>query len=213
MPASPFLFLSASPVQVARAGCVLMRRAQRDSEAIFIESGRVALGIVAGTDDGTPTLEHQLGVVEGPGWLEVNSAVLDMPNAVDAVAQTDVRLRRVPLSQFRASLTGNAQGALAVLMDMAHAYRRQTDVAVSRLAKDAQARCAEWLLQNAEASDKGVCSVRLQQRKRLIAAQLGIAPETFSRMLRQLRERRLISGTGAIVNLVDPGALRSLAGV
>ena len=33
-------------------------------------------------------------------------------------------------------------------------------------------------------------AVQLQQRKRLIAAQLGIAPETLSRVLRNLRERR-----------------------
>jgi CRP-like cAMP-binding protein len=190
-----------------------MRRAMRDPFAIFIESGRVALGIALATDDAEKVLEHQLGVVEGPGWLEVNTAVLDLPSAVDAVAETDVRLRRVPLQQFRASLSGNSQGALAVLTDIARAYRRQTDLAVSRLAKDAEARCAEWLLQHAESSDKGVCSVRLQQRKRLIAAQLGIAPETLSRVLRHLRERSLISGSGRIVNLVDPGGLRTLAGV
>ena len=52
----------------------------------------------------------------------------------------------------------------------------------------------------------------LRQRKRMIAAQLGIAPETLSRVLRQLRERSLISGTGRILNLLDPGALRALAG-
>jgi CRP-like cAMP-binding protein len=56
-------------------------------------------------------------------------------------------------------------------------------------------------------------AVALQQRKRLIAAQLGIAPETLSRVLRHLRERSLISGTGRVLNVIDPGGLRSLAGV
>jgi CRP-like cAMP-binding protein len=55
--------------------------------------------------------------------------------------------------------------------------------------------------------------VQLQQRKRSIATQLGIAPETLSRVLRHLRERSLISGSGRIVNLVDMNGLRSLAGV
>jgi CRP-like cAMP-binding protein len=99
------------------------------------------------------------------------------------------------------------------LNDVARAHRQQIELAVSRLSKDAEARCAEWLLRHAESSDIGVCSVKLQQRKRLIAAQLGIAPETLSRVLRHLRERSLISGSGRIVNLVDPGGLRSLAGV
>ena len=52
----------------------------------------------------------------------------------------------------------------------------------------------------------------LRERKRQIAAQLGIAPETFSRVLRQLRERSLISGSGRVLNLIDPGGLKALAG-
>lgn len=152
-------------------------------------------------------------MVEGPAWLEANAAVLDLPSAMDAIAETSVVLRRVPLAEFRAALTGGSPAVSAVLADVARAHRQQTELAVSRLAKDAEARCAEWLLRHAESSDKGVCSVQLQQRKRLIAAQLGIAPETLSRVLRHLRERSLISGSGRTVNLVDPSGLRSLAGV
>jgi hypothetical protein len=42
---------------------------------------------------------------------------------------------------------------------------------------------------------------------------LGIAPETLSRVLRHLRERSMISGSGRLLNLVDPSGLKSLAGV
>jgi len=93
------------------------------------------------------------------------------------------------------------------------AHRRQTEFAVSRLAKDAESRCAEWLLTHAHECAQGYLSVELNQRKRSIAAQLGIAPETFSRVLRHLREQSMISGSGRVLNLVDPGGLRSLAGV
>ena len=125
----------------------------------------------------------------------------------------DVCLRRIPLDAFRDALTGGSPAVHAVLSDVARAHRQQTELAVSRLSKDAEARCAEWLLRHAVNNDKGACSVQLQQRKRLIAAQLGIAPETLSRVLRHLRERSLISGSGRTVNLVDPSGLRSLAGV
>jgi hypothetical protein len=60
---------------------------------------------------------------------------------------------------------------------------------------------------------QGDMAVLLQQRKRAIVGQLGIAPETLSRVLRHLRERSLISGSGRVLNLVDPTGLRSLAGV
>lgn len=211
-------FISSYPPQSQEAGAVLLKRMTSPGAALYLESGRVLLGVAchAPEDDGQTgqqSLEHQLGEVEGPAWLEAHAAVLDLPSVVDAVAQTDVVLRRVPLTEFRAALSGGSLAALAVLTDVARAHRQQTELAVSRIAKDAEARCAEWLLRHAESSDKGVCSVKLQQRKRLIAAQLGIAPETLSRVLRHLRERSLISGSGRVVNLVDPSGLRSLAGV
>jgi CRP-like cAMP-binding protein len=219
MPASQYAFISAYPSQSVQPGTALLRRSVPASMALFIETGRVVLGIAANepaTDasdaSSGSSMEHQLGVVEGPAWLEANAAVLNLPSAVDAVAETIVQMRCVPIDKFRLALA-TEPAARALLNDMARAHRQQIELAVSRLSKDAEARCAEWLLRHAESTDKGVCSVKLQLRKRLIAAQLGIAPETLSRVLRHLRERSLISGSGRIVNLVDPGGLRSLAGV
>jgi CRP-like cAMP-binding protein len=174
-----------------------------------VASGRVALGLLEGE-----VLVHQLGEIQGPFWLEATSAVLGLPGVVDAVAETEVVLRRIPLARFRQSLAALTPAARTVLHDVALAHRRQTELAVSRLAKDAEARCAEWLLRHARpAGEKGALAVPLEQRKRLIAAQLGIAPETLSRVLRQLRERSLISGTGRLLQVTDPGGLRALAGV
>ncbi|MEI6761947.1 MAG: Crp/Fnr family transcriptional regulator, partial [Betaproteobacteria bacterium] len=174
----------------------------------FLESGRVVLGVMVGD-----VMEHQLGVLEGPCWLEASWAVLDLLPAVDAVADTDVVLRRVPVAEFRRTLADLSVPARAVLDDVARAHRQQTELAVSRLAKDAEARCAEWLLQHAEPLAQGGMTVQLQERKRSIAAQLGIAPETLSRVLRHLRERSLISGSGRSLNLLDLTGLRVLAGV
>lgn len=189
-------------------GAVLLKRGTSPAWAMYVESGRVSLGVLEGD-----ALEHRLGEIEGPFWLEATAAVLNLPSAVDAVADTEVVMRRIPLAKFRQSLATMPVAARSVLHDVATAHRRQTELAVSRLAKDAEARCAEWLLRHAEPAEKGGQSVLLQQRKRLIAAQLGIAPETLSRVLRHLRERSLISGTGRVLNVLDPGGLRSLAGV
>ncbi|MGB4361426.1 MAG: Crp/Fnr family transcriptional regulator, partial [Rhodoferax sp.] len=174
----------------------------------YIESGRVALGVL---DDGL--MEHQIGVLEGPCWLDASSAVLNMPHLVDALADTPVQLRQVSIDDFSKGIADLSEAAQAVLTDVAMAHRRQTEFAVSRLAKDAEARCAEWLLSHAQSGAQGQMAVELHQRKRSIAVQLGIAPETFSRVLRHLREQSLISGSGRVLNLVNPKALRSLAGV
>lgn len=194
--------------QCVSRGQILLQRGVDAPWVGFIESGRVALGVLEGE-----VLEHQIGVLEGPCWLDASSVVLGLPHLVDAVADSSVQLRQVSIEDFRKGMADMPESAQAVLADVAMAHRRQTEFAVSRLAKDAEARCAEWLLSHARASDHGVMAVELQQRKRSIAAQLGIAPETFSRVLRHLREQSLISGTGRVLNLVNPNALRSLAGV
>ncbi|MFZ3221108.1 MAG: Crp/Fnr family transcriptional regulator [Rhodoferax sp.] len=204
--------LSSCPIETAAKGAVLRRRTVELDDVLYIESGRVLTGVI-GDGDEADLMEHQLGATEGPNWLSLPAAVLDRPSVVDAVAQTPVQFRRVPVAQFRACLDTCADSARSVLGAMALAHRQQIELAVSRLAKDAEARCAEWLLSQAQDSDKGGCSVHLQQRKRAIAAHLGIAPETLSRVLRHMRERSLISGSGRVVNLVDPRGLRVLAGI
>ncbi len=196
------------PAEAIAAGTLLRQRHQQPASVLYLERGRVLLGV---REDGA--LRHQLGVAEGPCWLDAAAALLDEPSAVDMVAGTAVQLRRVPLQDFRSSLAALPESAQALLRDMAAACCRQTELAVSRLALDAQVRCAQWLLQNAHGCEDGGLRVTLHQRKRLIAAQLGIAPETLSRVLRHLREHGLIAGTGNVLSLPQPRALRQVAGV
>ena len=193
--------------QIAARGEFLLRRAVASPWVSYLESGRVTLGVMDGD-----AMEHQLGVAVAPCWLEATAAVLNLPSAVDAVAETEVCLRRVPVADFRRSLSDMPMPAQAVLHDVAMAHRQQTELAVSLQAKDAEARCAEWLLRHAVPGEHGALAVLLREHKRLIAHQLGIAPETFSRVLRHLREQSLISGSGRILNLIDPGGVRSVAG-
>ncbi len=199
---------TSAPRQFLLRGQVLQQRGGETTHAAYIQSGRVALGVLE-----AGAIEHQIGVLECPCWLDASSVVLGLPPLVDALADSTVELRSVSLADFHRAIANMPESAQAVLNDVAMAHRRQTEFAVSRLAKDAEARCAEWLLSHAQQRSAGSMAVELQQRKRSIAAQLGIAPETFSRVLRHLREQSLISGSGRVLNLVDPGGLRSLAGV
>lgn len=197
-----------APTQRLGPGAVLLRRGECTEQVLHLERGRVMLGLL---DQGG--LHHQLGVVEGPFWLEASSGLLGLPHAVDAVAETEVSLQPVALAEFRAHVDLLPEPSRSLLGDLARAQRQQTELAISRLAKDADARCAEWLMQHAERDPTtNRLQVSLHERKRSIAAHLGIAPETFSRILRQLRERELISGRGRVLQLTNPDALRTLAG-
>ena len=201
------LFSLPADTEIIAAGEVLRRRNEVLTSVLHLDTGRVLRGVL---DDGV--MRHQLGAVEGPFWLDAASALKGLPFPVDMVADTRLQLRRVPIQEFRRSLDALPAGARGLLLDMAHGYRQQSELAVSRLAQDAESRCAQWLLNHAEPDHSGAMQVTLHQRKRLIAAQLGIAPETFSRVLRHLRELGLIHGTGNVLNLPQPRALQSMAG-
>ena len=198
-----------APAENVACGTVLLRRGQAANKAIHLLTGRVAFGVI---EEGV--LVHQLGAVEGPFWLEAAAAMLGLPHAVDVMAESMVTIQAMPLGQFRSYLKNLPEPVHTLMLDLAKAQRQQIEVAVSRLAKDADARFAEWLLRHAEPADaQGRLAVILRDRKRLIAAQLGIAPETFSRVLKHLRDRKLISGGGRVLNLLDPSGLQSLAGI
>jgi CRP-like cAMP-binding protein len=201
--------LAHNPVEELPCGSVLLRRGQVANKALHLLSGRVAFGVI---EQGV--LAHQLGVIEGPLWLEAAAAMLGLPHAVDALAESPVRLQSMTAGQLKKQLQNLPEPLQTLMFDLAKAQRQQIEVAVSRLAKDADARFAEWLLRHAEPADaQGKLAVILHDRKRLIAAQLGIAPETFSRVLKHLRDRKLISGGGRILNLLDPTGLQTLAGI
>lgn len=194
--------------EVVSSGQLLRQRGSSPDSVLYLDSGCVVLGV---REDGQ--MRHQLGVVEGPAWLDAAFVLANKVCGVDMVTDSRVRLRRISLSAFQHSLDGLPDTVATLVRDMAHGYCQQTETAVSRLSQDAEARCAQWLLRHAQHVDNGTMRVTLNQRKRTIAAQLGIAPETFSRVLRHLREHGLIAGTGNVLNLPHPSALQTVAGI
>lgn len=192
--------------EILPAGTCLRRRGQPLECVLHLDHGRVRLGIA---DEGR--WRHQFGTVEGPFWLDAVDALLGLPALMDMWAETSLSVRRISLEQFREDCAALPQEGQGLLHDVAQASRRQQELSVNRLAQDAEARCAQWLLAHAERDEAGGMFVSLKERKRLIAAQLGIAPETFSRVLRQLREHGLIAGSGKLLNVLQPLALQSLA--
>ena len=195
-----------TPADVLPAGSLLCARNERATSVLHLDSGRVLLGVREGE-----LLRHQLGTVEGPCWLDVAPALLGQPSMADVVADTTVQVRRVGRSELVRAVATLPQAVQDLVRDLAWSSYQQTELAVSRLAQDAEARCAQWLLRHAHHDGSGALRVTLHQRKRTIAAQLGIAPETFSRILRHLRERGLIAGTGNVLNLPQPRALEMVA--
>jgi CRP-like cAMP-binding protein len=200
------LLKQADPLSL-EAGHRVFSRGQTAECVYYLLQGRVGLGLYQGEQS-----PHRLSKVMAPGWVDLSAAVLDQPMTYDAVAETPLVLKQVSVQAFHTWLGQQTPATRDLIRDLALGQRQMAELSVSRLAMDAQARCAEWLLDHAQPIDRESMAVQFTQRKRQIAEQLGIAPETLSRVLRDLRERGFIRGRGRVLDVVDPTGLRHLVG-
>ena len=190
--------------RVLPAGTRLQERGQSEPPIVYLVSGQVSLGLWQ-----ADRWVHRQGSIVSPDWVDLSAALLDGQVCFDAVADTEIEIKSMSLAHFRLWLLDQPSGVQGMLRSLARQQKEWAETTLSRLAMDAHARCAQWLLTQTQ-NTGSACSVQLTQRKRQIAEQLGMAPETLSRILRDLREQGLIHGRGRTLNVVDPGRLRSM---
>src|SRR5690606_20160653 len=78
----------------------------------------------------------------------------------------------------------------------------------------AESRVVQWLLRkSSEATAAGniTGTIEIPMAKRLLASQLGITSETFSRVLAHLRDEQLITIDGKEITLLDTAKLTLFA--
>lgn len=190
-------------------GDVVLSRAQRAGHHWLVVCGRVGLGSIR---EGRLELQSRDA---GPGeWVDALSAWLGPQQAYleDAVALQP----SVVLSISHRSLQQLGQLHPALLAEWtALLARRARDLvakefSLSRLGM--LARLSAWLLDHAaQQTTDGCWRVALEQPKRAIASQLGVTPETLSRVLRQLVDADLVRAGRQQIFIVDRDRLRALA--
>lgn len=113
------------------------------------------------------------------------------PVSVDAV--TDVRLLAIENAALRRAIEEDGPIALALLASIAHQGERLADQVDRMKAMTAPRRVADFLVSCAEAErtseETDRVAFTLPLEKGLIAARLGMTPESFSRALARLRPR------------------------
>jgi CRP-like cAMP-binding protein len=192
------------------AGQTVLRRGATATSLWLVGHGRVALG----TRGATGLMQQRRSVTEGQ-WLDLASGLLGAPHAEDALAESASLLWEVPL----AALHRVARSHHALMAELAAALAAEVhgliDGTRDLVLKDVPARCATWLLEHAQfdapngEARTGV--LKLEQRKRAVALELGTTAETFSRTLRQLNRQGLIEVRGYSIALLDVPSLRRLA--
>ena len=148
------------------------------------------------------------GPLTGPSWLDLHTAWLEGRYEEDArVVSATALVMSWPMAVAVPWLRMQPLLLESLLRAAAGQLRDAQDAITGLTTKDAAGRVAAWLLAQAG----GASEVRLAERKRDLAAQLSISPETLSRTLRQLADRGIVAVQGYRIGLLDQVALLALA--
>jgi CRP-like cAMP-binding protein len=184
-------------------GASVLSRQLAATELVAVVDGVVGLGLQ--TSEGFQ-LERS---VRAPQWLDLSSAWLGAGYAQDARVVERATVLYLPVAPLNALLQREPALQLGLTQALARQVHRLTAATQELMHKGAEKRLAAWLLQHhRQSAVNGSALVHLSERKRDIAAQLAIAPETLSRRMRELKRKGLIEVQGYRVQLLDLPALQ-----
>ena len=215
----------------ARAGCRFFRQDAEADRCFFLERGEVALRRI--TRKGSEMEIARIGAGE---WFAEAVLFAGRRYPADAVAVVDcevLEFRRSDIlvasdprtsSAAAASVEASAEAAAFFLSLLARKCLALNGRIDQLTAMDARERVATFVLglcpgrnpgrpgaaKGCEVSRKS-CSLALPKKKREIASELGMSPETFSRALKRMEEEGYLKIDGPRVEIPSCERLRSLA--
>ena len=191
------LFQSMNPDQLARVGGLVQLR-QLDAGQLLFTEGDPCTGFFV-VLEGQVRLYRTSPKIGGESTLSVVRAGFSFAEAAmfsggifpaSAEAIEPSLLAHFPQGPFMGLLREDSGLCLKVLEGLAAWHHRLTFQVQQLSGNDSAGRLRRWIEDSARtAPDR---SFRLKVPKKILAAQLGMAPETLSRMLRQLREQGVI---------------------
>lgn len=191
-------------VSTVAQGSMVFSRQQVAHNVCWVSQGDVALGLLQA--DGSFRIEQHL---HGPTWLDASAGWLCVPHAQDAQALSAATVVHLPCGALRAVFERSPALSQRMVVSLAREVRGLALASQALLHQDAPARLAAWLMSlcrpaGPEASHGAVA---LPMRKRDIASQLAITPETLSRLMRSLADQGVIRVDGYTVHVLDIPAL------
>jgi CRP-like cAMP-binding protein len=147
--------------------------------------------------------------VASPGESFAEAAIFDnniFP--VCATAITDVRLLVVGAESLTRQLTENSRFTFNMLASMSRHLRRNVTKLHQMCSMSSTERLADFLI-NLTTAQTGTATITLPLDKSLIAARLGMQPETFSRALAKLKSVG-VKSVGHDVVIEDLDALNAM---
>jgi CRP/FNR family transcriptional regulator len=210
------LFASLDRAHLARLAGVCRERAYATGAMLFREGDPaegffiVTAGAVRVFKIAPDGRERTLHVIYPPhAFAEV--AVFDARGyPAFASALSSARAVLVPRRPFLAMLDEEPGAARQLIQSLSQWMHRLLDQLEAEAFLNARARVATWLLRELErqGGGAGTGSVRLAQSRKDLALQLGVAPETLSRIQTELEERGTIRAGRRQIDILDRDGLR-----
>lgn len=199
-----FLAAASRPILLP-AGQVLFRRGTPSTGFYVVRDGRMQLSV-----SNSEGLVRVLEII-GPGGAFGHAVMfVREPYPVDATALADTHLIFVPAGAVDRLLDEDPAMARLMLASMARRLQAKVqDIAMLSL-QSASQRIVAYVLGALPAialEVGGSAAVELPARKQVLASRLGMTPETFSRAMRNLSSKGLISVDGSVLHIPDVSAL------
>ena len=114
--------------------------------------------------------------------------------------------------RFVAMIERHPEIAVNLIARLAGLLRKMTSLVEELSLTDVTTRLAHYLLNQVEESDASNISIHLEEKKAVLASQLGTIPETLSRSFARLVKEKAIVMDGADIRVIDLDKMRELAG-
>lgn len=190
-------------VRTLSRGQVLFSEGEPSETFHVVCSG--SLRVVRYSDEGN---ELVLAVI-GPGGAIGELSVFDgeaRSASVDAIERSEVI--GIPTARIREALMTSPESLMAVMAELASTVRRLTGAASDLVFLDVPHRIVKFLLGQAVDHGDGTAHVILTMSQGGIAAQLGVARQTFNTALNSLARDGLLRVDGRRIDIPDLDGLR-----
>ena len=180
--------------------------AQGEEVAYFylVLSGRIKLFRVSAEGQ-----EKIIEIVPQGGVFAEALMFMDQPSyPVSAAALADTVVVGIDARDFKAMLWDSVDTCLLLLGDMSFRLRKLVHEIDTLTLHSGTCRVANYLLQHMPEDRE---CFELEIAKSVIAARLSVKPETFSRIIKNLREQGILSIDGTRITVHDRAALKQLS--
>jgi CRP-like cAMP-binding protein len=203
-------FLALARLKSYAAGSVIYQAGDIGQDVFGISSGVVTMQSRLTHADAV--LLHMLRPGE---WFGTVSLLLERGRRVTAIGRTDVNLLRVPGDELRALLRRRPEWFAELGRDAIYNMDLAMQIAADLLIRDASARCAAVLLRLAgrrwiPGPDADLPS-EIPASQSELAMLCNVSRNTFSRVVKEFSNRRLVTLDYRSLTVNDPARLRVVA--